>query len=61
MKYDEEMKIYYEKHPEKMNEKMEKVPKKSREPKAVKKEIVEKSESESEKQESDNLFDEETD
>ena len=44
-----------------MNEKKEKVPKKSREPKAVKKEIVEKSESESEKQESDNLFDEETD
>ena len=42
------MKKYYEKHPEKLNEKKEKAP------------VEEKSETESEK-ESENLFDEETD
>lgn len=61
MKYDEEMKIYYEKHPEKMNEKKEKVPKKSREPEGCKEGDCGESEPKDEKQESDNLFDEETD
>ena len=57
------MKKYYEKHPEKLNEKKEKAPKKekARSKKAVKsEEVEEKSETESEK-ESENLFDEETD
>ena len=56
------MKKYYEKHPEKLNEKKEKAPKKekARSKKAVKnEEVEEKSETESEK-ESENLFDEET-